>query len=63
MNTPGPMIERSTWEPDTIDPWHKRLPSTNVGSPLEPKQRLIFRLAALFMHIGAVSREGHQQLD
>ena len=31
------MIDRSTWAPDTIDPWHSRLPSTNDGSPPGPR--------------------------
>ena len=39
-NDPGPMMERSTWDPDTIEPWHSRLPSTNDGSPPRPRDTL-----------------------
>ena len=40
MNTLGLMIERSTCEPDTIEPWHSSEPSTNDGSPPTPRDTL-----------------------
>ena len=55
MNALGPMIDRSTCEPDTIDPWHSRLSSTNAGSPPRPRDTFAGGSALSDVYIGHLS--------